>query len=90
MEIQKKLFPVALQGISFSCNGVMFHIYLMLCFRRDQEGTHGSVAPLRSCRDNPGAQFPHSWPETGGAYVRTHFTANCRYLESVGIICSPV
>lgn len=24
MEIQKKLFPVALQGVSFSYNGIMF------------------------------------------------------------------
>lgn len=74
-----KLFPVALQGTSFSCNGILFYIYQMLCFRRDQEGTHGSVAPLRSCRDDPGAQFPPSWPETGGAYVRCniHYTFHC-------------
>jgi len=80
MGIQKKLFPVALQGISFSCNGILLHIYQMLYFRRDQEGTHGSVAPLRSRRDDPGAQFPHSWPETGGAYVRCniHYTFHCQ------------
>ena len=57
----------------------MFHIYQMLCFRGDQEGTHGSVAPLRSCRDHPGAQFPHSRPETCGAYVRCciQYTVHC-------------
>jgi hypothetical protein len=79
MKVQKKLFPVMLQGTSSMCSGILFHIYQMLCFRRDQEGTHGSVASLWSGCNDPGAQFPHSWPETGGAHVRCsiHYTFHC-------------